>query len=70
MEPLMLIVLVLVLAITIVISGSIFAEPVIAWVRQRVPSFSYEAETFLIWGLVITAVFAAGFVVIYVLLQP
>ncbi len=50
--------------------GGIYADQVVAIVRRRVPSFSYEGELFLMWGLVLVATFALGLVVMYLLLKP
>ncbi len=65
------IVILTILAVTVLlILGGIFAEPIAAHVRRRVPDFSYEGEGFLLWGLVLLAAFALGLVVMYLLLKP
>lgn len=65
------IVILTILAMTVLlILGGIFAEPIAAQARRRIPDFSYEGEGFLLWGLVLLAAFALGLVVMYLLLKP
>jgi len=66
MAALLLAILVVVMAL---ILGGVFAEPVTLAVRRRFPGFSYEGDTVLLVGLLTLAAFAAGLVVMYVLLR-
>lgn len=62
--------LALILALVLLLLGGVFAEPIAARIRRRVPNFSYEGETFLLWGLFFVAAFALGLVVMYLVLKP
>jgi hypothetical protein len=66
--PVLLFTVVLILGFLIV--TGVFAEPIVALVRRRVPNFSYEGETFLLWGLLLLTTFGLGLVVMYLLLRP
>lgn len=61
--------LVILVAIIVLIVGGVFSGPIIVMIRRRFPSFSYEGETFLLVGLFALAAFAAGLVVMYLLLD-
>lgn len=56
--------------IAMVTLGGLYAEQIVVLVRRRMPSFSYQGELFLLWGLAILAAFALGLVVMYLLLRP
>ena len=63
---LLLAVLVVMLAL---ILGGVFSEPITLAVRRRFRGFSYEGDTVLLVGLLTLAAFAAGLVVMYLLLR-
>lgn len=48
--------------------GGVYPEPIIKVINRRVPSFSYQGEVFLLWGLFIVTAFAFGLIVMYLLL--
>jgi hypothetical protein len=66
MTALLLAILVVALAL---ILGGVFAERITRAVRRRFPGFSYEGDTVVLVGLLTLAAFAAGLVVMYVLLR-
>jgi len=59
----------LIAAIAILILGGVFSEGVNALVQRRLPNFSYEGETFLLWGAFVIAAFVVGLIVIYLLVR-
>lgn len=59
----------LVVIIAVLIMGGIFSEPIAAFVRRRLPGFTYEGEVFLIFGSLVIAAFIIGLVVMYILLR-
>lgn len=70
MEPVPIVLFAMLVMIVLLALGSIYSDQVISVVRRRVPSFSYEGDMFLIWGLMLAATFALGLVVMYLLLRP
>jgi len=62
--------LVILVAIAVLLLGGVFSETIVAVIRRRFPSFSYEGDIFLLIGLLALAAFAVGLVVMYVLLRP
>jgi hypothetical protein len=61
---------IILVAVLVLVLGGVFAEPIVALIRRRVPNFSYEGGVFLLWGLLIATAFAFGLVVMYVLVKP
>ena len=61
--------LAILVVVTVLILGGVLAEPITLAVRRRFPGFSYAGDTVLLVGLLTLAAFAAGLVVMYVLLR-
>ncbi len=62
--------LLLVVAMTMLVIGSVFSEPIVAAIRLRVPSFRYEAWMVMLIGLLLVMAFSIGLVVMYLALTP
>jgi MFS-type transporter involved in bile tolerance (Atg22 family) len=59
----------LVIAIIILVLGSVFSEPIAGWLARRF-KWSNGAEDTLLWGLLILTAFSFGLLVMYLLLRP
>ncbi len=59
----------LVVIISILALGGALSDSLVALIRRRVPGFSFESDTFILWALLILAAFATGAVVMYLLLR-
>lgn len=55
--------------ITILILGGVFSDPITRYIRRRIPHFTYEGETLMLWGLLIATAFVLGLMVMYLLLR-
>lgn len=53
-----------------VILGGVFSEAITAHVRRYLPDFSYEGETFLLWGLFVITLFAMSLLAAYLFMNP
>jgi hypothetical protein len=62
--------LVILIAFAALILGGVFSEPITAFIRRRLPDFSYEGETFMLAGLYTLAAFVIGLLVMYLLAKP
>jgi hypothetical protein len=61
--------LVLIIIIGLLIMAGLFSNSIMAFIHRRLPHFSGEDDTFLLWsGLIVTA-FILGLLVMYVLLR-
>ncbi len=69
MDPITVVLSVFVVAIGLLIVGGVFAEPIAAFIHRRFSSFSYEGDTFMMWGGLLLAAFVLGLLVMYVLLR-
>jgi hypothetical protein len=69
MDQMTVILLALVIAIGLLIVGGVFAEPIAAFVHRRFSNFSYEGDSFMVWGGLLLTVFVLGLLVMYVLLR-
>jgi uncharacterized BrkB/YihY/UPF0761 family membrane protein len=68
MDGFMAVFLALIVVLVVLIVVGVFSESIAAWLRRRF-NCSYEADKFLIWGLVILSAFSSGLVVMYVLVH-
>lgn len=59
--------LVILAAIVFLIVGAMLDDRFVSLVRRRVPNFSYEGGTLLMWGALVLAAFSFGLVVAYLL---
>ncbi|MBI5029444.1 MAG: hypothetical protein HZB51_02870 [Chloroflexi bacterium] len=69
MHPIVSVLATLIIAIVLLILGSVFSEPVITLIHRRVPNFTYEGETLLLWGSAIIAALVIGWIVIYLFIH-
>jgi hypothetical protein len=69
MDPITGVLLALVIAIGLLIIGGVFAEPIAAFIHRRFSSFSYEGDTFMVWGGLMLTAFVLGLLVMYLLLH-
>ncbi len=69
MDRIVALLLAILAAALVLILGGVFAERITHAVRRRFPGFSYESDTVVLVGLLTLAAFAAGLVVMYVLLR-
>jgi hypothetical protein len=49
--------------------AGLFSNPIMAFIHRRLPNFSGEDDTFLLWSGLIVAAFILGLLVMYVLLR-
>ncbi len=61
---------VIVVRISLLIFGGLASERINTLVRNYIPNFYYDGETFLLWGLTLWAVFAIGIVALYWIMKP
>ncbi len=62
--------LLIVIGISLLLLGAIFAEPIIIYIRRYFPDAQFEEESFLLWGLLLSAAFVFGLVIMYLFLRP
>jgi hypothetical protein len=62
--------LVAISVIVLPVLASVYTGTIAPFIHRRVPSFSYEREVFLLWGLLLVAAFAFELVVVILLLKP
>ncbi len=70
MDRMAAILFVILVAFAVLILGGVFSGPIAAFIRRRLPGFSYEGETFLLAGLYTLAAFVIGLLVMYLLAKP
>jgi hypothetical protein len=61
--------LVLTILIGLLIMAGLFSNPLMTFIHRRLPNFSSEDDTFLLWSGLIVAAFFLGLLVMYVLLR-
>jgi hypothetical protein len=61
--------IVLILLISLLILGSVFANPITAFVQRRLPNRGCEGEQILLWGGMLLAAFVIGLLVMYLFLH-
>ena len=59
----------IVIEIFLLILGTVFAEPITLYIRRYFPSAQFEEESFLLWGLLLSAALIFGLVVMYLVLR-
>jgi len=59
----------IVIGIFLLILSAVFAEPIISYIRRYFPNAQFEEESFLLWGLMLSAAFVFGLVVVYLFLR-
>jgi hypothetical protein len=69
MDPILVVLLALVIAIGLLVLGGVFAEPIAAFIHRRFSSFSYEGDTFMVWGGLMLTAFVLGLLIMYLLLR-
>lgn len=69
MHQIPILLLVLVIIISLLIMAGLFSNPIMAFIHRRLPNFSGEDDTFLLWGGLMVAAFILGLLVMYVLLR-
>jgi hypothetical protein len=69
MDQMTVILFALVIAIGLLIVGGVFAEPIAAFIHRLFSSFSYEGDTFMVWGGLIITAFILGLLVMFILLH-
>jgi uncharacterized membrane protein len=60
----------LVLLISLLIMGGVFANPITRLLQQHWPNHVFEAEQFLLWGGLLLTAFVTGLLVMYLFLRP
>jgi hypothetical protein len=55
--------------VALLVLSAVFAEPITLRIRRYFPGVQFEEEGFLLWGLLISAAFVTGLVVMYLLLR-
>ena len=61
---------VIVIAIAAILLGGVFSESIAGVVRRRIPDFSYDGDTFLLWGLLGITGLVLGLIVTYLVSRP
>jgi hypothetical protein len=61
--------IVLVVLISLLIVGGVFANPITAFVQQRLPNRGDEGEQLLLWGGMLLTAFVIGLLVMYLFLR-
>jgi hypothetical protein len=60
----------LVILISLLIVGGVFANPIAAFVQERLTNRAYEGEYFMLWGGLLLTAFITGLLVMYLFLRP
>jgi hypothetical protein len=69
MDPITAVLLALVIAIGLLIVGGVFSEPIVAFIHRYFSSFSYQGDSFMVWGGLMLSAFVLGLLVMYLLLR-
>ena len=69
MDSMSVLLLVLTILIGLLIMAGLFSNPIMAFFHRRLPNFSGEGDTFLLWSGLMVAAFILGLLVMYVLLH-
>ncbi|MBI5029367.1 MAG: hypothetical protein HZB51_02480 [Chloroflexi bacterium] len=69
MQPIAFLLIALVTVIILLIVFSVCSESILAFIHRRMPNFTYEGESLLLWGSVIIATFVFGLIAIYLLIK-
>jgi hypothetical protein len=60
--------IVLVVLVSLLIVGGVFADPIAAFVQHRLPNRGYEGGQLLLWGGMLLTAFVIGLLVMYLFL--
>lgn len=69
MDPIPILLLLLIILIGLLMVGGLFSNPIVTFIHQRLPLFSAEGDTFLLWSGLVVAAFILGLLVMYLLLR-
>lgn len=61
--------LLLVFVISLLIVGSFFARPILAFIQRYFPGITCEAETLMLWSGLLLSAFMTGLLVMYLVLH-
>ena len=70
MQPIAFVFLIILIAVIAMLLGSVYMEPLTSAIRRRIPSFDYEADTLLLWGLLGISGLGGLLLVAYLLTRP
>jgi uncharacterized BrkB/YihY/UPF0761 family membrane protein len=68
-EPIVILLVALVTVIILLLILSVYSESILAFIHRRIPDFTYEGETLLLWGSIIIATFVIGLIALYLFVK-